>query len=421
MDDYVCGKTGAYERSVKTANLPLPIGIADYCLVSTQYYYIDKTMMIKDFIDERPMVSLFTRPRHFGKTLNMDMLRVFFEKADDDTSIYFKDKNIWACGQHYRDYQGKYPVISVTFKDVKCDDWASTYCGICQALRKEVLRHGELLSSDRINSFDKKYLENILNGTASEIDMAMTFINLSRMLDTHYNQPPIIIIDEYDTPIQQGYILGFYDKVTGFMRNLFCGGLKDNRHLSFGILSGVRYVAGDKVFCDLNNISINSIFDRRYSSYFGFTLDEIKKIAGNYGVSEKNGEIHAWYGGYRFSNTELFNPWSVINYIQAGCKPKVCWHSSECNDIIKTVATVADSETYAKLASLSEGDTITAYIDTGVIFPHIDQNPAGIFSYLLTEGYLSAVKSELIYGVDFICELLLPNEEIRQIFNRIIP
>lgn len=417
MEDYMRVRTLDNMQPAKSANLPLPVGIADYRLASTQYYYIDKTMMIKDFIDEHPMVSLFTRPRHFGKTLNMDMLRVFFEKTDSDTSIYFTDKKIWSCGERYRSYQGKYPVIYVTFKDVKCEDWDSTYSLICQVLRNEVLRHGELLSSDRINNFDKKYLEKILDSTASETDMAMTFTNLSRMLDKHYDKPPIIIVDEYDTPILQGYILDFYDKVTGFIRNLFCGGLKDNRHLSFGVLSGVRYVARDKIFCDLNSISINSIFDQRYGSYFGFTPEDIKEMVGYYRVPDKYNEIRAWYGGYRFGNTELFNPWSVINYIQDGCEPKACWLSAECNDIIKTAAKMTDSGTYAKLTSLSEGNSITSYIDTGVIFPHIDQNPAEIFSYMLAEGYFGVVKSELVYGVDYICELILPNQEIKQAFN----
>ena len=229
-------KTGAYMRGTKAVQRPLPIGISDYRLASSSYYYIDKTMMIKDFIDERPMVSLFTRPRRFGKTLNMDMLRVFFEKADSDTSVYFKDKKIWSCGEAYRAYQGKYPVIYVTFKDVKCESWEAAYDMLCQLLRNEVQRHAELLSSDRISSYDKRYLEGILNGSASEIDMAMTFMNLSRMLDAHHDQAPIIIIDEYDTPILQGDLFGYTAKFTSFIGNLLSSGLKDNKHLSFGFV-----------------------------------------------------------------------------------------------------------------------------------------------------------------------------------------
>ena len=411
-------KTGAYMQSVKSPKLPLPIGISDYRLASSSYYYIDKTMMIKDFIDERPMVSLFTRPRRFGKTLNMDMLRVFFEKTDADTSVYFKDKKIWACGEEYRAYQGKYPVIYVTFKDVKCENWESTYDLICQILRNEVQRHIELLDSNQITPYDKKYLEGVLDGSASEIDMAMLFMNLSRMLDAHYNKAPIIIIDEYDTPIQQGHTLGYYDKVIAFMRNLFSGGLKDNRHLSFGFLTGILRVAKESIFSGLNNLVINSVLDNKYSAYFGFTPDEVREIAAYYGVSQKYDEICEWYDGYRFGNSEIFNPWSVINYFNNECKPKAFWLSTGSNDIIGEIIAQADQDIYDKLTSLISGNTIVSYIDTSVIYPQIKQNPSAIYSFLLVAGYLNAVKVESSYGVDFMCELALPNKEISFVYNK---
>ena len=411
-------KTGAYIQSAKTVKLPLPVGISDYRLASSSYYYIDKTMMIKDFIDERPMVSLFTRPRRFGKTLNMDMLRVFFEKTDSDTSVYFKDKKIWACGEQYRAYQGKYPVIYVTFKDVKCESWESTYDLICQILRNEVQRHSELLNSDRISAYDKKYLESILSGSASEIDMAMTFMNLSRMLDAHYDKAPIIIIDEYDTPIQQGHTLGYYDKVISFMRNLFSGGLKDNKHLSFGFLTGILRVAKESIFSGLNNLVINSVLDNKYSAYFGFTPDEVREMARYYGVSEKYDEICEWYDGYRFGNSEIFNPWSVINYFNNECKPKAFWLSTGSNDIIGEIITQADQDIYDKLTSLVSGNTIVSYIDTSVTYPQIKQNPSAIYSFLLVAGYLNAVKAESSYGIDYMCELALPNKEITFVYSK---
>lgn len=411
-------KTGAYIQSAKTVKLPLPVGISDYRLASSSYYYIDKTMMIKDFIDERPMVSLFTRPRRFGKTLNMDMLRVFFEKTDSDTSVYFKDKKIWDCGEQYRAYQGKYPVIYVTFKDVKCESWESTYDLICQILRNEVQRHSELLSSNRISAYDKKYLESILSGSASEIDMAMTFMNLSRMLDAHYDKAPIIIIDEYDTPIQQGHTLGYYDKVISFMRNLFSGGLKDNKHLSFGFLTGILRVAKESIFSGLNNLVINSVLDNKYSAYFGFTPDEVREMARYYGVSEKYDEICEWYDGYRFGNSEIFNPWSVINYFNNECKPKAFWLSTGSNDIIGEIITQADQDIYDKLTSLVSGNTIVSYIDTSVTYPQIKQNPSAIYSFLLVAGYLNAVKAESSYGIDYMCELALPNKEITFVYSK---
>lgn len=411
-------KTGAYIQTAKPAKLPLPIGISDYRLASSNYYYIDKTMMIKDFLDERPMVSLFTRPRRFGKTLNMDMLRVFFEKSEEDTSVYFKGKKIWACGQRYQEYQGKYPVIYVTFKDVKCDSWEATYELLCRILRNEVQRHGELLNSDQITAYDKKYLEGILEGQASETDMAMVFLNLSRMLHAQHKIAPIIIIDEYDTPIQQGHSLGYYDKVIGFMRNLFSGGLKDNPHLSFGFLTGILRVAKESIFSGLNNITINSILDGKYSSYFGFTADEVKEMAEYYGVPEKYDEICEWYDGYRFGKTEIFNPWSVINYFNNNCEPKAFWLSTGSNEIIGEIIAQADQDIYEKLTSLVSGKTITSYIDTSVIYPQIKQNPSAIYSFLLVAGYLNAVKVDSSFGDDYMCELSLPNKEISFVYRK---
>lgn len=196
------------------------------------------------------------------------MLRVFFERSKEDTSVYFKDKKIWKCGKEYQDYQGKYPVIYVTFKDVKCDDWENAYDLIYKIIRNEIERHSELFNSDKISAYEKKYLTSMLNGGANENDVAFAFLNLSRMLHTHYGVAPIIIVDEYDTPIRQGHVRGYYDRVIDFMGALFSGGLKDNPHLSYGFLTGILRVAKESIFSGLNNLKINSILDNRYSEYF---------------------------------------------------------------------------------------------------------------------------------------------------------
>ena len=188
-------KTGAFRKTERTPKLPLPIGVSNYCLASSEYYYIDKTMMIKDFIDERPMVTLFTRPRRFGKTLNMDMLRTYFEKSDKDTSVYFRDKKIWACGQKYRDYQGKYPVIFLTFKDVKFDTWEETFAAIRDIFAKETRRHRELLNSDKCDEYSKKTYEKLADGKVSEVELASALLDLSAMLHKHYAVAPIITIN----------------------------------------------------------------------------------------------------------------------------------------------------------------------------------------------------------------------------------
>ena len=228
--------------------LPLPIGVSNYCLAASEYYYIDKTMMIKDFIDERPMVTLFTRPRRFGKTLNMDMLRTYFERSDKDTSVYFRDKKIWSCGQKYRDYQGRYPVIFLTFKDVKFDTWEETFAALRDIFAKEAQRHKELQSSEKCDGYSRKVYERLVNGSATEVELSSALLDLSAMLHSHYDVAPVIIIDEYDTPIQQGHSEDYYDKIIRFMRNLFSGGFKDNSHLSFGFLTGILRVAKESIF-----------------------------------------------------------------------------------------------------------------------------------------------------------------------------
>lgn len=411
-------KSGAYIKSKMPPDLPLPVGISDYRLASSEYYYVDKTMMIKEFLDERPMVSLFTRPRRFGKTLNMDMFRTFFEKTEEDTSVYFRDKKIWECGEKYRKYQGKYPVIFISFKDVKRDTWEETYEQISDILRQEFERHSELLESPNCSENQRKYMKIVLDGKANSTDMMVSLQRLSQMLDEHYEIPPIIIIDEYDTPIQQGYMSGFYDKVILFMRNLFSGGLKDNRHLSYGFLTGILRVAKESIFSGLNNLAVNSVLDNRYSEYFGFTPQEVKKIARYYGADDKYEEICEWYDGYHFGNSEIFNPWSVINYFRNHCQPGAFWQSTGSNDIIGEVLKNAEADVYERLNALLQGESFLTYIDTGVIYPQIRSNPASVYSFLLVAGYLKVKRSELSFSGDYMCEVALPNREIAFVYNK---
>ena len=412
-------KSAMQNMAAKPAiRLPLPIGVADYRLASTEYYYIDKTLMIKEFLDERPMVSLFTRPRRFGKTLNMDMLRTFFEKTAEDTSVYFRDKAIWQCGERYRSYQGKYPVIFLTFKDVKFTTWQETFQSIRELIAKEAYRHIELKDSDRCDAFDKKAFLRLQQGNADETELANALADLSLALHKHYGIAPIIIIDEYDIPIQQGYMQGFYDKVILFMRNLFSGGLKDNKHLSYGFLTGILRVAKESIFSGLNNLVINSVLDNKYSEYFGFTASEVQQMAAYYGVADKYAELCAWYDGYRFGRTEIFNPWSVINYFNSGCEPRAFWQTTGSNDIIGEIIGVADAEIYERLTSLVNGRSFVTYIDTSVIYPQIKSNPSSIYSFLLVAGYLKVLKTVPAFSGDFMCEVALPNKEIAYVYNK---
>lgn len=411
-------KSGAYKKKKRRDNLPLPVGVSDYRLAQEKYYYVDKTLMIRDFLDECPMVSLFTRPRRFGKTLNMDMLRVFFEKTDEDTSVYFKDKLIWSCGKKYWEHQGKYPVIFVTFKDVKFHTWAETFENLSFIIAQEYIRHSELQESEKCNLLEREYYQKVVSMQATEEELTSALQNLSKMLHDHHGKPAIIIIDEYDTPIQQGHMNGFYDKIVLFMRNFFSGGLKDNRHLAYGFLTGILRVAKESIFSGLNNLVIRSVLDDKYSRYFGFTPEEVQEMAKYYHAEEKYAEICEWYDGYRFGNSEIFNPWSVINYFSNDCQPKAFWQATGSNDILGEILAGADEDIYKRLNALLQGNSFVTYVDTGVIYPQIGNNPSSIYSFLLMAGYLKAIKSEISFTGDYMCEVALPNKEISFVYNK---
>lgn len=412
------GRRSAVKPAGPTTRKPLPIGVSDYQDACKNYYYVDKTLMIKEFLDERPKVSLFTRPRRFGKTLNMDMLRTFFEKTTEDTSVYFRDKKIWSCGESYLTHHRKYPVIFLSFKDVKYTSWEETYQTLQKLIAQEFRRHDELASSAALSDYEKEEYSLLATEAADEVGYQMSLRTLTLFLHKHHNAAPIIIIDEYDTPIQQGHVNGFYNTVIGFMRNLFSGGLKDNPHLSYGFLTGILRVAKESIFSGLNNLKINSILDERYSEYFGFTADEVHEMAEYYSASEKYQELCDWYDGYRFGNTEIFNPWSVIGYFNNNCRPKAFWQSTGSNDIIREVLASATPDIMERLELLMKGESFVTHIDTGVIYPQIQNNPSSVYSFLLVAGYLKAVSCDQSYGEDYMCEVALPNKEISFVYSK---
>ena len=399
-------------------NKSLPIGVSDFKLATTGYYYVDKTLMIRDFLDKKPMVSLFTRPRRFGKTLNMDMLRVFFEKTNEDTSVYFKDKQIWQCGNYYTKHQGQYPVIFLTFKDIKSMTWEETFQKIRRLISLEFIRHNELETSSVLTSYEKEQYHLLAGDTGDEIDCQMGLQLLSLLLHKHYGRECIIIIDEYDTPIQQGHTCNFYPEIVNFMRNFFSGGLKDNPHLAFGFLTGILRVAKESIFSGMNNLKTYSILDDGYSSYFGFTEKEVKDMLRYYGKDDKYNELSEWYDGYRFGNTEIFNPWSVINYISDNCFPKAFWQSTGSNEIIGEIIQTATPEITKDLYKLLCGEKIATYIDTGVIYPEVQNNPYSIYSFLLVAGYLKIANIYPQSDGNFMCDVAIPNKEITFVYEK---
>ena len=406
------------DNAILSPKKPLPIGVSDFKSATTNYYYVDKTLLIRDFLNAIPMVSLFTRPRRFGKTLNMDMLRVFFEKTSDNTSIYFKDKYIWQCGDYYTKHQGQYPVIFLSFKDVKCSSWQETFQKISKLISLEFMRHDELDSSFVLSSYEKEQYHRFASENINEVDCQMGLQLLSLLLHKHYNKECVIIVDEYDTPIQQGHLCDFYNEIVDFMRNFFSGGLKDNPHLAFGFLTGILRVAKESIFSGMNNLKTNSILDNSYSSYFGFTNEEVKDMLAYYEYEDKYQEILEWYDGYRFGNTEIFNPWSVINYISDQCFPKAFWQSTGSNDIIGEIIGTATPEITENLYKLFCGNTITTYVDTSVIYPEVQNNPYSIYSFLLVAGYLKVAAIYPQNDGNYMCDVAIPNKEILYVYEK---
>lgn len=417
-EDTVYAYTGS--EKTKAGNdeiLSCAVGSTSYVDVVRNSYYVDKTLLIRDLIDDQVPVILFARPRRFGKTLALDMIKTFFEKSKEDTSIHFKDKQIWACGEKYRKMQGAFPVISITFKDAKFSDWTGTYAAIKNVIRDEFMRHDELFTSESLNPVERDYLVRMQSDELSDVEYSRALLNLSRMLEKHHQSKVIILIDEYDTPIQQGYFRSFYDEMITFIRNFMSGGLKDNPSLAFGVLTGILRVSKENLFSGLNNPIVNTVLDEKYSEYFGFTVDEVNTMAVYYGQSAKMSELRDWYDGYCFGSTEIYNPWSVVNYFYNKCQAKPYWINTSDNEIIREILRSLTPDIAESLFALLQGQTVQASLNMDVIYPRITDGTDTIFSFLLLAGYLKPVSDVVETEFGTFTELALPNKEIRRVYN----
>ena len=400
------------------SKLPLPIGNTDYKYICQHNYYVDKTLLIKDILDEGAKIILFTRPRRFGKTLNMDMLRTFFEKTDEATDKFFTDKKIWQQGEEYTKHQGQYPVIYLSLKDIKAGNWELAFDMLKYIIRTEYSRYNILKQDKSMALADVELYDRIITNTATESDYSFSLQALSRMLHVHYKKAPIIIIDEYDTPIQEGYVNGYYNRAVEFIRNFFSAALKDNPHLTLSILTGILRVAKESIFSGLNNIRVFSVLDRRFSDYFGFTTVEVEAMAAYYGEADKMQELQAWYDGYKFGSTEIFNPWSVLNYFSNDCQPMPYWVQTSANTIIKEILQNYNASTYDNLWRLLCKASVVSVVETNIIYPKLKEPQTNILGFLLMTGYLKATRTSLNEDGAYICDLSIPNKEIRTIYRK---
>lgn len=411
------GMTMPEEAQDDVRLLPVAIGNTSYIELSSECYYVDKTLLIRDLIDDHNMVTLFTRPRRFGKTLAINTIKTFFEKAEEDTSKYFTDKKIWQCGEKYQSVQGAYPVILLTFKDVKYSTWEESIEAIRLIVKDEFKRHPELYISTLLDEDAKNYIDRMEKGTLSGVELQRSLLNLTHMLSFHHRSKVVILIDEYDTPIQQSYSKGFYREAVSFMRNFLSGGLKDNTDLAFGVLTGIMRVSKENLFSGLNNPMVNTVLDEKYSEYFGFTEEEVREMASYYHRPEVMNEIRFWYDGYRFGSTEIYNPWSVTNFFASGGQAKPYWANTSDNEIIREILTGLTPEIADDLVKVMQGEPIHAALDMEVVYPRMTDGNDTVFSFLLLAGYLTPSGRPEETEIGTFASLRLPNAEIRRIYN----
>ncbi|AGB42033.1 Protein of unknown function (DUF1703)/Predicted AAA-ATPase [Halobacteroides halobius DSM 5150] len=397
----------------------LPIGISDFKkLREENYYFVDKSLFIKEIIDEDAEVILLPRPRRFGKTLNISMLRYFFEKNKQDNSNLFTGLKIEEQ-KEYLEHQGNYPLIMLTFKDIKENNWPRTYTKLKQVIAREYKRHKYLLESDVLDKYDKKQFQDIISLQAELPFYEDALRSLSEHLANYHKEKVMILIDEYDQPIQRGYLAGYYKQVMNFMRNLLSGGLKDNLHLKKGVLTGILRVAKESIFSGLNNLLVSTLLDKVYDSYFGLLEEEVEEIFNYYNLAYQVDQVKEWYNGYSFGEKIVYNPWSIVNCIYQEGEFRPYWANTSGNQLIRRLITEAGSEVKKDLELLLQGTDIQKEIDDNIVFSDLERKNTTIWSFLLLSGYLKASNQERDLG-HLYCQLEIPNLEVEYIYRSII-
>lgn len=409
---------------------PLPIGFDNFKqVISEGFYYVDKTLMIKEILDNRGEVNLFTRPRRFGKTLTLSMLRYFFEKeynADGkqtDNSALFQGMKIMEAGEKYTGHMGQYPVINLSLKSAKQPTYDMAYTMLGRRISEEYKRHRYILAQIE-NEADRKRFEQIMNETADAGSYADALAFLSRVLSEVQGQDVIILIDEYDVPLENAYFSGFYKEMIDFIRSLFESALKTNEYLKFAVITGCLRISKESIFTGLNNLKIISITDQNFAEHFGFTQPEIEDMMDYYELQEKKTEIREWYDGYLFGDTEVYNPWSVINYVDSVWKrkdafPKAYWANTSSNSIVRELVEHADSVVKQEIEDLIEGKTIEKPVHEDITYEDIYKTQDNLWNFLFFTGYLKKV-SERFEGDTSYLTLEIPNAEVRYIYRNTI-
>ncbi|GAA0738458.1 AAA family ATPase [Clostridium oceanicum] len=405
---------------------PLPIGVENFkTMIEKEYYYVDKTLLIKDLIDNKAQVNLFTRPRRFGKTLNISMLKHFFEYSKEDNSYLFKDFKIMGEGEKYTSHMGKYPVINLSLKSAKQPTFELSYISIIRKISEEYRKHIDILEGNIFTDDIKERFMKVSSETGSKSYYVDSIYFLSKCLNQFYNKKVVILIDEYDVPLENAFFRGFYGEMIDFIRSLFESALKTNDYLEFAVLTGCLRISKESIFTGLNNLEIISILNKYYDEYFGFKEEEVSKILKDYNLEEKEDTVKTWYDGYIFGDTEVYNPWSVIKYVKdlyidKNAFPISYWANTSSNSIVRSLVEKADDDTKAEIEELIAGKLVEKPIHEDITYGDIDSSMDNLWNFLFFTGYLKKQWIKMNENNEIIAGLTIPNEEIRIIYKNTI-
>ncbi len=394
----------------------MPIGVDDFAKVRREYYFVDKTAFLARFVKEHAEVTLFTRPRRFGKTLTMSMLRYFFdiEGAAENRQLF--DGLQIADDAAAMAQQGTRPVLFCSLRGCKALNWGAMQELVAKYLQNLVQRYSFLLSSDRVDAADRENLQALYENRADAATMKESLALILRMLEAHYGIKPVLLLDEYDVAIQSAWEGGYYAEAIDFFRVFLTTALKSNPSLDFAVLTGVMRIAKESIFSDLNNPRVDSLLQMKYPEAFGFTQAEVEQLASDMGATDKVPELKRWYDGYRFGGKEIYNPWSVLNYFDNGCLPRTYWVNTSGNAILGEMLHHSHGQVLDKLQTVLQGGSLWTRVREGVIYNEIYKNEPALYTMLVTTGYLT-VKSVKDSELGMQAELVLPNRELRSLFR----
>lgn len=397
-------------------NTLMPIGREDFADVRNGYYFVDKTTFLQVFLKKHAIVTLFTRPRRFGKTLTLSMMRYFLDVEDAKEHRKLFDGLMISKDAEAMKLQGTRPVLFLTLKGWKADSWEEMKRVISDMLAQVFDARGFLLSGKDVTEQERLRFEKLRKGEADLIVCRSAIAFLLRMMEKYYGKKPVLLLDEYDVPIQTAWEHQYYKEAIGFFRELLSSALKSNPSLDFAVLTGVLRIPKENIFSALNNLEVDSVFRLNYPEAFGFTAAEIEKMTQDFGCEDKLSELQRWYDGYRFAGCEIYNPWSVINYFHHGCTPQPYWVNTSGNSILGGMLLHSRSRVLEKLETVLQGEAIETRVREDLIYSGIYKNESALYTMLVTTGYLTTrcIKQD---DIGMRAEIILPNRELQSLFR----